>query len=416
MEKSGGKIFGGLLIAGVIFYAGYYAGTMAGATLTDHTLAIAGKNATTTADFAPFWRAWNLLEENYLPDTDMLITATSTGSTSPEITDQQKVWGAIEGLATSYGDPYTSFFPPQENEVFKTTISGNFEGVGMEIAVKDGALTVVAPLKSSPAEKAGVKAGDRISKINDTDAGQMKVEDAISLIRGPKGTSVKILFLRGEKNDPTEITIVRNIITLPIIDTRIYNKDKKPGQDVFVIRLYTFSANSSQSFYNALKEYSEQNTTNKLVIDLRGNPGGYLESAVDIASFFLPAGKLIVSESSSKKEQSQELRSKGFSDFSDKLFASKMLILIDSGSASASEILAGALSEQGVATLVGKQTFGKGSVQQLFDITDDTSIKITVARWFTPNHRSISKAGLIPDVIVDMTIDDVKAGRDLQLD
>lgn len=361
-------------------------------------------------DFAPFWKVWNTLEQKY-------VGATSTPN-------QEKIYGAMQGLVSSLGDPYTVFFPPEESEMFASDIAGSFGGVGMEVGKKDNVLTVIAPLKGSPAEKAGMKTGDRIVKIDDTVTNEMSVDKAVKLIRGPAGTKVRLTVVPIGASSPVERTIVRDTINMPTIETEV-----KPGtvvgqgttavpspvglraDGVFVIRLFSFTATSPNLFRDALREFIKSGS-HKLVLDLRGNPGGYLEAAVDMASWFLPAGKVIVTEDFGKNSAPRAYRSKGYNVFSDKL---QMVILVDGGSASASEILAGALKEQGVARLVGTKTFGKGSVQELIKITPDTSLKVTIARWLTPNGINLSKNGLDPDVEVKVTQADVDAKRDVQM-
>lgn len=353
----------------------------------------AGKN--TTVDFAPFWKVWSILHEKYVPTTSKTASSTS---------DQQNLWGAIAGLTASYGDPYTVFFPPAENKEFQTQISGNFEGVGMEVGIKDNVLTVIAPLKNAPADKAGIKSGDRIVAIDGTSTAAMSVDTAVSLMRGKKGTSVTLSIVPKDAKDAKSITIVRDVIDIPTIDT------EKRSDGVFVIRLYSFTGSSAALFKNAIQEFV-QSGSSKLVLDLRGNPGGYLEAAVDMASWFLPKDALVVRESSNGRGIEQDYKSVGYNIFNKNL---KMVILVDGGSASASEILAGALNEYGVAKLVGTKTYGKGSVQELINITPETALKVTVARWLTPKGNTISEQGLKPDVVVEFTAEDAKAGRDPQ--
>lgn len=347
-------------------------------------------------DFASFWKAWNLINEKYIP---------TNGTSTEPVSDQARVYGAIEGMVHSLGDPYTVFFPPVEAKSFSEQISGQIEGVGMEVGIKDGILTVIAPIKGTPAYNAGIKAGDKIVKINDTVTNGMSAESAIKLIRGKKGTPVRITVVREKVKDPFELSMVRDVINMPTVDTETKG-------DVFIIRLYSFSAISPNLFREALRDFINSGR-HKLILDLRGNPGGYLEAAQEMASWFLPTGKVIVSEDFRNKDNNQVFRSKGYDVFGDNL---KFVILIDGGSASASEILAGALREHGVATLVGAQSFGKGSVQELVDITKDTSLKVTIARWLTPNGNSISHGGLTPDVVVKFDEEAYKKDRtDTQL-
>jgi len=391
------KIFLCLIILISIFLSGYYSGRNAKSEEDKVSSNIINKAVVggPNVDFAEFWQVWNTINDKYVP----------TNSTTTEIVDDQtRVYGAIEGMVASLGDPYTVFFPPVEAKSFNDQISGNLEGVGMEVDVKDGVLTVISPLKNTPASRAGVKAGDKIIKIDNRLTSGLVTEEAVGLIRGPKGTTVKLTIVRSGIKDPIVLSIVRDVINIPTVDT------KKIG-DVFVIQLYSFSANSPNLFRDALREFVESGDT-KLVIDLRGNPGGYLEAAIDMASWFLPAGKTVVEEDFRNEEDVQVYRSKGYNIFNDNL---KLAILIDGGSASASEILAGALHDNGVGTLVGERSFGKGSVQELVNITPTTSLKVTVAKWLTPKGISISHQGIAPDVLVPFDEKQLAKGVDVQL-
>lgn len=362
----------------VVFIAGAYIGAQSSFTEKIFPTSVHASDSTAAqANLSEFWSIWNLIEQKYPFKKD-------------EPTDKEKVYGAIAGLVASYDDPYTVFFPPKEAKLFNQEVKGSFGGVGMEVGLKDGIVTVVAPLKDSPAEKAGIHAGDIITEINDESTDGMDVDTAISLIRGDVGTSVTLTVVRQGESGLKEITIVRDIVKLPVIDTTTKG-------NVFIISLYSFSENSAALFKDALKKFNESDKR-RLIIDLRGNPGGYLDSAVDIASYFLPAGKTIVRENSGTDKPEIVHQSKGTA-----LLAKnpRMVILINGGSASASEILAGALSEHNVATLVGTKSFGKGSVQELVNLKDGSSVKITVAKWLTPNGVSISEKGIVPKIIIE---------------
>ena len=357
-------------------------------------------DAPATVDFGPFWKAWGIINEKYVP-TNSTTASTSSPQANEKVDDQTRVYGAIDGMVKSLGDPYTMFFPPAESKSFNDEISGNFEGVGMEVGIKDGVLTVISPLKGTPAYRAGIKTGDKIVKINDTLTNALTTEEAIRLIKGKKGTEVKLTLMRDKVKDSFVISVIRDVIDIPTIDTEV-------RADVFIIHLYSFAATSPDSFRGALRQFV-QSDKYKLIIDLRGNPGGYLEAAIDMASWFLPAGKVVVKEDFRNAQDAQVYRSKGYNIFNESLK------LVVGGSASASEILAGALHEQGVATLVGTQSFGKGSVQELVDVTSDTSLKVTIAKWLTPNGTSISHNGLTPDVVVKLDEAEFLKGNDTQV-
>lgn len=383
-----------------IFYIGFISGK-ANAAEVGKTQAISAalngnKDRVDGVDFSLFWKAWNIVDEKYV----------KTHHSSSTITTNDRVYGAIKGMVDALGDPYTTFFPPQQAAQFETQIDGNFEGVGMEMGVKDGMLTVISALKGSPAEKAGIRSGDKILKI-DAQPANITIDEAIKLIRGKKGTTVSLTVGREGSDAPIEFKLTRDVINLPTVDTKI---DKVNG--IFTIQLYSFSAQSADLFRTALRDFVNSGQ-NKLILDLRGNPGGFLDAAVDMASWFLPPGSVVVREDYGSGKTETVEKSKGYNIFNDSL---KMIILVDGGSASASEILAGALSEHGKAKLVGTKTFGKGSVQELVNLTPDTALKITIARWLTPNGRSISEEGLTPDYNVAITHDDIKAGKDPQMD
>ncbi|MBI2054528.1 MAG: S41 family peptidase [Candidatus Sungbacteria bacterium] len=328
-------------------------------------------------DFNQFWDVWRRIEERYV-DKD-------------KIERGKLIDGAIAGMVKAVGDPYTVYLPPQESKEFQAEIKGSFEGIGAEIGIRKNILTIIAPLKNSPAEKSGLKAGDKILKIGDTITADLSVEEAVRLIRGPKGTKVKLTIFRDNDGEPKEIFVTRDVIVVPNIKTEL-----KPG-GVFYIQLSHFSENSSSDFKKAVAEF-QRSGSNKLILDLRNNPGGFLTAAVDIASWFLPAGDTVVTEhwSNSKDEV---YRSKGYKV----LESTPVVVLVNQGSASASEIVAGALRDKRGAKLVGEKTFGKGSVQELQDLAKGASLKITIAKWLTPSGKSINESGLEPDFAVAAT-------------
>lgn len=347
----------------------------------------------TNADLSNFWEAWHALQDNYV--------ITHASSTMPSV--QDRIYGAIQGLAASYGDPYTVFFPPTQAKAFSDNISGSFAGVGMEIDVKNNVLTVVAPLKGSPAEKAGIKTGDQIEAINGKSTQGMSLDAAVNAIRGAVGSTVDLSVVRNGM--PQTIKVTRETIQVPETND---GYEAKTG--VYHIALYEFTSNSAQLFDEAFNRFKASGS-HKLVIDLRGNPGGYLDAAVQIASHFLPKGETIVTEDYGGKRPKQVYTSLGYDDVPK---GTKIVVLVDGGSASAAEILSGALKDHHVATLIGEKTFGKGSVQTLIPIGGG-ELKVTIARWLTPNGTWIMGNGIQPDITVPYTQADAKAGTDPQM-
>lgn len=379
------------LIAALAFVGGMSVGAQGGKVLANVPFLGSSISAEPdqSADLGGFWRVWNALNGRFVA---------STGSSTPSI--QERLWGAMAGLAASYNDPYTVFMRPEDAKIFQEDIAGNFSGVGMEISVRDGVLTVIAPLKGTPAERAGIRTGDQVLMIDEKATEGLSTDEAVKLIRGERGTSVTFRILRDGK--PLEISVVRDIIQVPTIET-------ETEDGVFVISFYSFSANSGSLFSRALADF-RRSGSRTLLVDLRGNPGGYLEAAVAVASHFLPQGAVVVTEDYDGNRDNIVHRSRGTGGVP---AGTRIAVLIDGGSASASEILAGALKDAGLATLIGVQSFGKGSVQELVNVGEG-SLKITVARWLTPSGVSIGDGGLAPDIKVEHTREDTEAGRDPQ--
>lgn len=389
-----------LLIAGGAFFSGLQFGQgMNGnnqeASLFSLFAAEPEPEAPARPNLDEFWKVWDLLEAKF-----------AVSSSSQAITEEERILGAIDGLVSSYDDPYTIYLPPKEAEMFDENISGNFGGVGMEVGMRDKLITVISPLPDTPAERAGIVAGDVIVTIDGTSTEEMALDEAVRLIRGEKGTIVTLELYREGEIEFITVEVTRDTINIPTVKT-------EQVDDVFIIALYSFNAVAEAQVRDALLEYIESDAKS-LIIDVRGNPGGFLQSAVSIASYFLPAGKVVVQEQFSDRTQDDIFRSRGrqIQQFTPE----DLVVLTDGGSASAAEILAGALHDHGVATLIGTDTFGKGSVQELVKLEGGSSLKVTVARWLTPNGISISDGGLTPDITISRTIEQRAAGEDPQKD
>lgn len=380
-----------------IFYAGYQKGRY-GATMTETGVAPQEAIFLNTEgaqdreiDFTLFWRVWDLVKEKYL-DREGLDA-------------KELFYGAIDGMLSATGDPYTTFFSPEENREFKEDLSGSFEGIGAEMGIKNEILTVIAPLDDSPALKAGILAGDRVLKINGEPTTSLSIEEAVDRIRGPKGTEVTLSIFRNGEEEIREITVKRDTIIVKSVKFEMRD-------EIALIRLGRFGDDTSKEFDIAVRQ-AVAAEAKSVVLDLRNNPGGFLGTAVDLAGYFVPSGSVAVIEEDADKNR-KELKTSGNS----KLANLPIVILINEGSASASEILAGAIKENRDAKvlLVGKKSFGKGSVQELIPVSRDTSVKITVAHWLTPKGNAINNVGIAPDVEVALERDENNPDKDTQLD
>ncbi len=351
-------------------------------------------------DFSLFWEAWDVLQKEYV---------------NPKaINTQEMIYGAISGMVKSLKDPHTVFFSPKDTKIFLEDTSGRFEGVGMEIGIRNGQLQVIAPLENSPAQKAGLRPGDKIIKIGDTLTGEITVDEAVTLIRGKEGTEVTLGILRDEWEAPKEITIKRAVIEIPSLKFELFNsttgKADEKG-DIAYVKLYQFSEKIDSDFRKIVIEILDS-PAKKIILDLRNNPGGYLERAQDIAGWFLERGQIVVIEDFGGKKEQEIYKTEGNA----KLLSYPLVILINKGSASASEILASSLRDNRGIKIIGETSFGKGSVQKLEELSDGSSLKITVANWLTPNGKLITDVGLEPDVKVEMTEEDYEKEKDPQLD
>lgn len=308
--------------------------------------------------------------------------------------------GAKHGMVDAVGDPYTMFFNAEEAKAFSSDLNGTFEGIGAELGKTSGQLTILSVIADSPAEKAGLAKNDIILKINGEDTTSMTVGAAVTKIRGDKGTSVKLTILRGETTK--EYSITRSTITSPSVSTEVLDGN------VGYLRISRFGDDTAGLAKKAAETFKAQGIT-KVILDLRGNGGGLLSAAQSVSSLWLKSGAVIVSERTGGVT-TDTLRANGTAV----LEGVTTVVLVDANSASASEIVAGALKDNSAATLLGEKTYGKGSVQTVEDLTGGGQLKVTVARWYTPNGVNINKEGIAPDKEVKQSEDDAKAGKDTQ--
>lgn len=305
-----------------------------------------------------------------------------------EVDEKELVYGAIKGMLNSL-DPHSSFLTPESFKDMQIDTSGEFGGLGIQIGMKDKILTVIAPIEDTPADKAGVKAGDKIYKIDGESTKDLALQDAVSKLRGKKGTPVTITIIREGLEKPLDIKIIRDIIQLKSVKSKVI--DDKIGY----VKLTQFQEKSASDLKKALNELSKKEI-NALILDLRNNPGGLLKGAVDVTSQFLPSGKLVVYIKGRVGEKTE------FHTDDNNYHNYPMVILVNEGSASASEIVAGALQDWDQAVILGTQTFGKGSVQTVMPLSDGSALRLTTARYYTPKGRSIQTTGITPDIIVKL--------------
>lgn len=340
-------------------------------------------------DFSLFWDTWKLIKENYV-DKD-------------KVTEKKMFYGALHGLVSSVEDPYTVFMDPKIAQEFADDMAGTFEGIGAEIGIKNDILTIVAPLPGMPAEKAGLQAGDKVLAINGTSTMGISVDEAVNKIRGPKGTEVVLTIVREGMDDTKDIKVIRDAIIVKSVKTEM----REDG--IFVISVSNFN-NDTENLFNGAVQEALRLKPKGIVLDLRNNPGGYLDTAIEVSSEWIEKGVIVAEKNGDGTSREDVSRGRArLKDF-------KTVVLVNKGSASASEIVAGALQDHEKAKIIGEQTFGKGSVQTLRDLRDGSSVKITVAKWLTPKGRSINDEGIKPDEDIKLTAEDFEADRDPQMD
>ena len=385
------KLVSFLLILGIVFGAGVFLGDLSGGlSFFSSKNFLKEKPIETKTDFSVFWEAWRLINTKY--------------QNADHLNPQDLVYGATDGLVKALHDPYSEFFPPQEKKRFMEDVQGSFDGIGAEIGIKNNILTIIAPLEGTPAQKAGLRSGDKILKINDKVTLNMTLEQAVNLIRGPKDTFVRLTILHQNASQQEEVKIKRATIKVPSLNWSLKDHGK-----IAYIRIFSFTENLPYEFDKVAQDILSS-SAQKIILDLRGNPGGYLESAVQVAGWFLNRGdKVVIEESRGLPEKTHLAQGKAA------FHKWPMVVLIDEGSASASEILAGALRDDLGVKLIGQKSFGKGSVQEMMPLRGGAALKLTIANWLTPKGISINKAGLKPDIQIKLTQADLEHHRDPQL-
>jgi len=339
-------------------------------------------------DFELYWELWNTLKDDYVD--------------GEEIKDKDLFYGSLEGMASALNDPYTLFMDPEDAEKFENGLNGTFEGIGCEVGIRDEALTVIAPLDGSPAEKAGLLSGDKIIAVEDEPTIDMSIDESVKKIRGEKGKEVTLTVYRESKDETFDVDIVRDEIYIKSLKTEMRE------DDIFVLDINNFNEDTLKLFNEAVNKIKENNPKG-VILDLRNNPGGFLDTSVEVSSEWVEDGKIVSEVFSTGREKNYYARGKAsLKDYS-------TIVLVNGGSASASEIVAGALQDYDKATIVGEKTFGKGSVQSLEKLSDGSSVKITIAKWKTPNGNYINDDGITPDKEVEYSFEDFKANNDVQL-
>jgi carboxyl-terminal processing protease len=389
VQKSDKIILG--LVALVLFFAGFQVGSNFSLYEKGPRIEIGDRNLEDTFNLSPLSNAWESVTRDFVNFNNV---------------DFEKLsYGLAKGMIRSLGDPYSAFLTPEETRVFNQELDQELEGIGAELNQEDGLLKVVSPLRSSPAEKAGLMPGDVIIEIDGEDALEMNLFEAVSRIRGKKGSYVTLKVVRDSERAPIEIRILRDVIEIDSITT------EDLGDGIFYISINQFSNDTAKEFNDAVTE-ALLKSPRGLILDIRFNGGGYLQTAVDILGEFLTKGTPAVVVASGADKQKETLKTNGKTRLGD----ISTVVLINRGSASASEILAGALQDNEKAFVIGKPSYGKGTVQKIEQFRDGSSIRLTVAKWFTPAGRDIEENGIQPDLEVEFRDEDLENGVDTQLE
>lgn len=349
------------------------------------------KNASLSGevDFDLYWEVWQNLKVNFVDKN--------------KIKDKEMFYGSLQGLAASLGDPYTLFMDPESFQEFNDDLAGTFEGIGAEVGMRNEMVTIIAPLEGLPAAKAGLRAGDKVLAIDGKTALGLSVDEAVKKIRGPKGTKVTLTILRGKSDKSQDIVITRDVIVVKSVKTEM----RKDG--IYVIKISNFNNDTEGLFEAAVQDILIKNPKG-IILDLRNNPGGYLETSIEIASEWIKEGVVVAEQLNDNR------RNESFADGNARLANFPTVVLVNGGSASASEIVAGALRDYKKATIVGENTFGKGSVQTLKDLSDGSALKVTIAKWLTPAGDAIDEKGIKPDIEVKASQENLDKNIDVQMD
>ena len=343
-------------------------------------------------DFSLFWEVFKILPEKYI-DKDA-------------VSAQEMVYGAIAGMVRSLGDPYTAFVNPKQNELIKSELAGAYEGVGIQIGFnEDKRLAVIAPLSGTPAEREGIFAKDIIAKIDKRDTFDLTLPEAVELIRGPAGTKVKLTLIREGEAEPIEKEVERANIDVKSVEVEFRNAG---SGEIAIIKVSRFGEKTDSEWDMAVGEV-EVRDVDGVIVDMRNNPGGLLSSAIHLGGEFV-SGTVVKQRDANGREVESSAESQG------RLLKMPLVVIVNGGSASAAEIFAGAIQDKGRGKIIGEQTFGKGTVQDVVDLPGGSSLHVTIAQWLTPNGNSIQDAGITPDIVIDLTTDDREAKRDPQLD
>lgn len=344
------------------------------------------KTRSPEVNFDQYWSIWDKIKKNYVDQP---------------VDEVSLFYGSLKGLVDGLNDPYSVYFPPDKAKEFARDLAGEFEGIGAEIGLRDGQLTIIAPLVGSPAEKAGLKVGDKVLAIDGEDTYGLSLDEAISKIRGEKGTEVVLTITRDGIESAEDVKIVRDKINVPTIVWEM--KDN----NVAYLRVAYFNEGTWDEFDKAVKDIVLQSPVG-IILDLRSNPGGYLETSVQVASEWIDSGVVVFEKFNDGRENSYP------ADGKYRFKQVPTVILVDEGTASGSEIVAGALQDYGLATVVGNTTFGKGSVQEFEVLPDGSALKLTTAKWFTPDGRGIDEEGITPDVVIGEMFEQIEGTEGLE--